>query len=171
MLNGLVLTDKRSEKPTLTGITDAQMKAARDKMIQEIQSRALNENLSDVVVDVSRRGMEYLSETAGNTNYDLQYMKDYLTSWLGTSQDWADYAEELVTAGITTAQIDLARKNWDSLGVTWAGETLAKKMVGNVNTMNRKVIPESDLVKAGWINPEDSSDDGWATYYLSLIHI
>lgn len=167
MLNGLVLTDKRSEKPTLTGITDAQMKAARDKMIQEIQSRALNENLSDVVADVSRRGMEYLSETAGDTNYDLQYMKDYLTSWLGTSQDWADYAEELVTAGITTAQIDLARKNWDSLGVTWAGETLAKKMVGNVNTMNRKVIPESDLVKAGWINPEDSSDDGWATYYSS----
>ena len=167
MLNGLVLTDKRSEKPTLTGITDAQMKAARDKMIQEIQSRALNEDLSDVVADVSRRGMEYLSETAGDTNYDLQYMKDYLTSWLGTSQDWADYAEKLVTAGITTAQIDLARKNWDSLGVTWAGETLAKKMVGNVNTMNRKVIPESDLVKAGWINPEDSSDDGWATYYSS----
>ena len=153
VMDGLVETAKKEDvSSTIAQMTEAQIEGARDAMIATIQKRALTEDISTVIAEESAKATQYLTEAANNSNYDLEYMEKYLTSWLGSEEDWSQTAQELVKKGITTSMIDLARTNWKSIGVDWVGETLAQNMFGNVkmSDITNRMLAGGYLKNKGW---------------------
>ncbi len=153
MMKGYVETAKREDiSSAVASMTESQIEGARDAMIQTIQERALAEDISTVIGEESAKVMDYLTAAAVNPDYDLEYMNKYLTSWLGDSEDWSQKAQELVDKGVTTAQIELARTNWKSVGVNWSGETLAQNMFGNIkmSEIADRMLAGQYLKNVGW---------------------
>ncbi len=153
VMDGLVETAKKEDPAgVIAKMTEAQIEGARDAMIETIQNRSLIEDISTVIAEESAKATQYLTEAASNNDYDLEYMEKYLTSWLGNEEDWSQTAQELVQKGITTSMIDLARTNWGSIGVGWAGETLAQNMLGNVKMSDiaDRMLAGGYLKNKGW---------------------